>query len=150
MLLASLRLVGGGGNAELLLAGAKAARDRRDFALTERLAPAAMEQGEGFEAQLLAAEAAHVEGPLRTPKRLAALVRSIAKPRTTPRRIRVALLRFDLAYFARGLADVSAIDSTPEDRDRPGLAGRAAGPAPLHATVPCTARRPPSRPCRSR
>ena len=60
--MASLRLVGGGGNAELLLAGAKAAHVRRDFALTERLARAAIEQGEGFDARLMAAEAAHVEG----------------------------------------------------------------------------------------
>jgi DNA-binding CsgD family transcriptional regulator len=109
LLLASLRLVGGGGDADLLLAGAKAARDRRDFALTERLALAAMEQGEGFEAQLLAAEAAHLEGrDAEAADALDALDRQAANDTES---IRVALLRFDLAYFARGLADVSAIES---------------------------------------
>ncbi|HSZ35472.1 MAG TPA: AAA family ATPase [Acidimicrobiales bacterium] len=109
LLLASLRLVGGGGDADLLLAGAKAARDRRDFALTERLALAAMEQGEGFEAQLLAAEAAHLEG--RDGEAADALDALDRQAANDTERIRVALLRFDLAYFARGLADVSAIES---------------------------------------
>ena len=65
MVLASLRLVGGGGDAELLLAGARAARERRDFELTERMALAAIDSGEGFEARLLVAEAAfaRVGGP---------------------------------------------------------------------------------------
>ncbi len=108
LLMASLRLVGGGGNAELLLAGAKAARVRRDFALTERLARAAIEQGEGFDARLMAAEAAHVQGRHTEAEReLTALALDAA---TTSERIRVALLRFDLAYYLRGVADVSAID----------------------------------------
>jgi DNA-binding CsgD family transcriptional regulator/type II secretory pathway predicted ATPase ExeA len=109
LLLASLRLVGGGGDADLLLAGAKAARDRRDFALTERLALAAIEQGKSFEAQLLAAEAAHLEGrDAEAAEALEALDRQAAND---TERIRVALLRFDLAYFARGLADVTAIEA---------------------------------------
>ena len=62
LLLASLRLVGGDGSSELLVAGAKAARERRDYALAERMARAAIESGEGFEARLLAAEAAHMSG----------------------------------------------------------------------------------------
>ena len=41
--MASLRLVGGGGYPELLLAGAQAARERRDFALTKRMARAAID-----------------------------------------------------------------------------------------------------------
>ena len=57
LLLASLRLVGGGGSSDLLLAGAQAARERRDYALAERMARAAIDAGEGFEARLLAAEA---------------------------------------------------------------------------------------------
>jgi DNA-binding CsgD family transcriptional regulator/type II secretory pathway predicted ATPase ExeA len=112
LLLASLRLVGGGGNAELLLAGAKAARDQRDFALTERLARAAIEQlgpGQAFEARLLAAESAHVQGRhLDADQELEALG---ADAGTATERIRVALVRFDLAYFSRGTADVSVIDS---------------------------------------
>ncbi len=112
LLLASLRLVGGGGNAELLLAGAKAARDQRDFALTERLARAAIEQvgpGQAFEARLLAAESAHVDGRHQDAEReLDALGADAA---TATERIRVALLRFDLAYFSRGTADVAVIDT---------------------------------------
>jgi hypothetical protein len=45
LLLPSLRLVGGGGNAELLGAGAVAARARHDHALAERLARAAIDEG---------------------------------------------------------------------------------------------------------
>jgi hypothetical protein len=62
LLLASLRLVGGDGSSELLLAGAKAACERRDYELTERMARAAVDSGEGFEARLLAAEATHRSG----------------------------------------------------------------------------------------
>ena len=62
LLRAQLQLVGGDGSTDLLVPGAKAARERRDYALAERLARAAMESGEGFEARLLAAEAAHMSG----------------------------------------------------------------------------------------
>ena len=61
LLRASLRLAGGDGSPDLLVAGAKAARERRDYALAERMASAAIDDGEGFEARLLAAEAAHHE-----------------------------------------------------------------------------------------
>jgi DNA-binding CsgD family transcriptional regulator/type II secretory pathway predicted ATPase ExeA len=109
LLMASLRLVGGGGNAELLLAGAKAARARRDFALTERLARAAIEQGAGFDARLLAAEAAHLERRhAAAEQELGALALDAV---TASERIRVALLQFDLAFFSRGAADTAAIDA---------------------------------------
>jgi DNA-binding CsgD family transcriptional regulator/type II secretory pathway predicted ATPase ExeA len=109
LLMASLRLVGGGGNAELLLAGAKAARESRDFGLTERLARAAIEQGAGFDARLLAAEAAHLGRRHGEAEReLGVLARDAA---TDSERIRVALLQFDLAFFSRGVADVAAIDT---------------------------------------
>ena len=62
LLRAQLQLVGGDGSTDLLVAGAKAARERRDYVLAERLARAAMENGEGFEARLLAAEAAYMSG----------------------------------------------------------------------------------------
>jgi DNA-binding CsgD family transcriptional regulator len=153
LLLASLRLVGGGGDADLLLAGAKAARDRRDFALTERLALAAMEQGEGFEAQLLAAEAAHLEGrDAEAADALDVLDRQAANDTES---IRVALLRFDLAYFARGLADVSAIESllnTATDGAWRGellarrltMEGAMHGPAAALETVPVPLKQGPS------
>ena len=152
LLLASLRLVGGGGDADLLLAGAKAARDRRDFDLTERLARAAMEQGEGFEAQLLAAEAAALEGRADAADALDALAHQAA---TDTERIRVALLRFDLAYFARGAADVTSIENLlhtaaePEWRGellarRLSMHGALHGPTAALETVPVPLKQGPS------
>jgi DNA-binding CsgD family transcriptional regulator len=105
--LASLRLVGGGGSAELLLAGAKAARSQHDHALTERLARAAVENGEGFEARILAAEAAHLCGRHDDAKR--ELVELAHAAGTDIEKTRVALLRFDHAFCLHGTADDSAI-----------------------------------------
>ncbi len=108
LLMASLRLVGGGGSPELLLAGAQAARERRDYALTERMARAAIDNGEGFEARILAAEAAHVRGrPEEAASELAALAASAA---TVTEQVRVALMRFDHEFWAKGTADVSVIE----------------------------------------
>ena len=65
--------------------------------------------GQAFEARLLAAESAHVQGRhVDAEHELDALGADAATP---TERIRVALLRFDLAYFSRGSADVSVIDS---------------------------------------
>ena len=108
LLMASLRLVGGGGSPELLLAGAQAARERRDFALTERMARAAMDNGEGFEARILAAEAAHIRGrPEDAATELAALATSAA---TLTEQVRVALMRFDHEFWAKGTAGASEIE----------------------------------------
>jgi DNA-binding CsgD family transcriptional regulator/type II secretory pathway predicted ATPase ExeA len=108
LLLASLRLVGGGGSGELLLAGAKAARERHDFALTEKMARAALENGEGFDARYLAAEAAHVRGRhAEAAQELEALARDAT---SETERVRVALLRFDHDFFLRGHADMAGID----------------------------------------
>jgi DNA-binding CsgD family transcriptional regulator/type II secretory pathway predicted ATPase ExeA len=108
LLLASLRLVGGGGSGQLLLAGAKAARERNDYVLTEKMARAAVENGEGFDARFLAAEAAHVRGRhAEAAKELEFLARDA--PSETER-VRVALLRFDHDFFLRGYADMAAID----------------------------------------
>jgi DNA-binding CsgD family transcriptional regulator len=108
LLLASLRLVGGGGSAELLLAGARAARERRDFTLTERMARAAVDNGAGFEARLLAAEASHVRG--QHEQASAELDQLAAAAATESERVRVALLRFDHDFFLHGTADVNALD----------------------------------------
>ncbi len=109
LLLASLRLVGGEGSSELLIAGAKAARDRRDYELTERMARAAVDSGEGFEARLLASEAAHRSGRHEQAAReLAALAGGANE---TSERVRVALVAFDLEYFRHGTADMTAIDA---------------------------------------
>src|SRR5260370_39657992 len=62
LLLASLRLAGGGGSVGLLTAGAGAARARHDHPLAERLARAAVEEGGAFAARDLAAGAAPLPG----------------------------------------------------------------------------------------
>ena len=113
LLLASLRLVGGGGSSDLLLAGARAARERHDYALAERMARAAVDAGEGFEARLLAAEAAYMRGAHeQATLELTALERDAAD---TGERVRVALLRFDHAFFRCGDADVAPLQALLED-----------------------------------
>jgi DNA-binding CsgD family transcriptional regulator len=100
LLLASLRLTGGGGSAALLEAGAVAARARHDYALTERLARAAISEGAGADACYAAAEAAHFQGRYEQAEReLAALA---AASITDTQRVQVALLRFDNAFLFRG------------------------------------------------
>jgi DNA-binding CsgD family transcriptional regulator/DNA-binding transcriptional ArsR family regulator len=104
LLVASLRLVGGGGSAELLLAGAIAARARHDHPLAERLARAAM--GEG--ARFIAAEAAQSQGRAEQAEdELAALA---LEATGDAERARVALLRFDNAYFGKGRAEFGLVD----------------------------------------
>ena len=112
LLMASLGLVSGEGSAELLLAGAKAACERRDYELTEQLARAAMENGEGFEARLLAAEAAHRSGRHEQAARELASLGGAATG--VGERVQVALLAFDHQYTLRGTADMGAIDGLLE------------------------------------
>ncbi|HEY3240751.1 MAG TPA: AAA family ATPase, partial [Acidimicrobiia bacterium] len=59
---ATWRLEGGGARPELMLAAATTARWRYDFPLAERLAAAAVEAGAGFDAALLAAQLACLQG----------------------------------------------------------------------------------------
>jgi DNA-binding CsgD family transcriptional regulator len=59
---ATWRLDGGGARPDLMLAPATTARWRYDFPLAERLARAAVEAGAGFDAALLAAELASLQG----------------------------------------------------------------------------------------
>ena len=108
LLVASWRLVGGGGSAELLLSGACAARARHDHALTERLARAAIDDGAGFDARFLAAEAANVEGRHdQAEHELAALA---TQATTDADQARVALLRFDNTYLLEGRAEFRLIE----------------------------------------
>jgi DNA-binding CsgD family transcriptional regulator len=58
----SWRLTGGGGNPQLMLAAATAARWRYDFPLAQRLVEAARGLGGGFDADLLAARLAGIQG----------------------------------------------------------------------------------------
>lgn len=93
--LASLRFTGGGGSADLFGAGAMAARACRDHRLTEQLARAAVNEGAGFQARLLAAEAAHLDGRhLDAEEELAGLS---AETITDAQRAQVALIRFENA-----------------------------------------------------
>jgi DNA-binding NarL/FixJ family response regulator/DNA-binding transcriptional ArsR family regulator len=120
--LASLRLIGGGGGAGLLMAGALAARARHDHALAERLARTAIAEGAGFDARFVAAEAAHSQGRRAQAEReLAALA---ADAGSDAERARVALLRFDETFFLQGrdidirlLDDAAATITDPFWRD---------------------------------
>jgi len=109
---ATLRLVGGGGSAELLVSGAMAARARHEYSLTERLARAAIEAGAGFEARFAAAEAAHFQGRLDQAEQELAALAAIAT--SDADKARVALLRFDNAFFERS-AGFQIIDDTLAD-----------------------------------
>ena len=113
LLLASLRLTGGGASTELLVAGAIAARARHEHSLAERLARAAMAEGGGFEARLVAAEAAHFLGrPGQAERELSALAADAA---SDAERARVALVRFDNAYFLHGRqADSRLLDDAAD------------------------------------
>lgn len=108
MLIASLRLAGGGGDVALLVEGAFAARARNDHALAERLARAAIDKGGGFEPRLLAAELAHLQGRSeQAEKELAALCLDAV---TDSERARVAIARFDNAYLAHARVDLDIVD----------------------------------------
>jgi hypothetical protein len=107
---ATLRLVGGGGRAEVLVSGAMVARARHEYSLIERLARAAIDVGAGFEARFVAAEAAHFQG--RSDQAEQELAAPAAQATSDAEKARVALLRFDNVYF-EGSADFQIIDDTP-------------------------------------
>jgi DNA-binding CsgD family transcriptional regulator len=109
LLLAQLALVSGNGSPDLLVAGAKAARERRDYALAERLGRAAIEIGAGFEARLLAAEAADMSG--RHEQAAMELEALTTDAVDVDERVRVALLRFDHELRRRGTADGTALET---------------------------------------
>ena len=83
------------------------ARAGHGYSLTERLARAAIENGAGFEARFLGAEAAHFQHrPDQAEQELAALA---AQATSDAEKSRVALLRFDNIYLERA-ADFQMID----------------------------------------
>jgi DNA-binding CsgD family transcriptional regulator len=108
---ATWRLVGGGGSAELLLSGAMVARLRHEYSLTERLARAAIAGGAGFEARFVAAEAAHFQGRTEQAERELAALAALAA--NDAEKARVALLRFDNDFFERS-ADFRFLDEALE------------------------------------
>ena len=94
---ASWCLTGGGGDPDLLLRAADTARWAYDFALAERLARAAVEEGAGFEAALLAAQTAGLQGHgARAEEDLAALA---AAATDDAQRCRVAHIHLDALMF---------------------------------------------------
>ncbi len=117
---ATLRLVGGGGSAELLESGAMVARAHHDYSLTERLGRAAVDAGAGFEARFVAAEAAHFQRRSdQAEQELAALA---ALATSDAEKARVALLRFDNAFLERRagfqiIDDALAVITDPVWRD---------------------------------
>lgn len=122
--IASWRLIGGGGRPEVMLAGAQAARWRYDFPLAERLARAAHDLGAGFDAALLAAEAAGLQGRTRQAEHeLTELASQVLHDGTDAQRGRVALTRIDMVRWARpdDLAILDAAEASIADpawRDR--------------------------------
>jgi len=105
--LAVLRLAGGGGSAELLLAGAIASRHRNDHVLAERLARTAIEQGAGFEARFIAAWAAHANG--RSDQAAEELGELASEAACDADRARVALLRLETSFFITGESDFTPL-----------------------------------------
>ncbi|MFP3900860.1 MAG: LuxR C-terminal-related transcriptional regulator [Acidimicrobiia bacterium] len=90
---ATWRLMAGGGHPDVLLEGARIARWRHDFPLAESLALAAVDAGSGFEAALLAAHLASLQGRRDDAEReLATLA---ARAGDDAQRTEVAIARFD-------------------------------------------------------
>jgi DNA-binding CsgD family transcriptional regulator len=100
---ASWRLVGGGLRAEPMQEAATTARWLYDFPLAERLARAAVNAGGGFEASLLAAQLAGLQGHReQADKELAELA---TRPSDDAQKVALALTRLDLVYFGTDQLD---------------------------------------------
>jgi DNA-binding CsgD family transcriptional regulator len=96
-----LRLLSGGGDPQTLLGAAQAARWSYAFPFAERLARAALAAGACFEAELLAAELAGLQGRWRDADDQ--LCKLAVTTRTDGERARVAIARMD-NYLYAGLA----------------------------------------------
>jgi DNA-binding CsgD family transcriptional regulator len=107
---ANWRLQAGDGSPELLLDGARIARWRYDFDLAERLARAALDAGAGFDAALLAARCASLQG--RTDEAEAELAALAARPDagSDARRGQVAIARFDNLAVWTGRDELRILD----------------------------------------
>jgi DNA-binding CsgD family transcriptional regulator len=100
---AAWRLDGGGGRADLMLAAATTARWSYDFRLAGRLVDRALEAGAGFDAALLSAEVATLQGRIADgQERLRKLVEDTVDDR---QRTLVALARMNNAAFYGGSID---------------------------------------------
>jgi DNA-binding CsgD family transcriptional regulator len=116
---AAWRLEAGGGSPEVLLEGAVIARWRHDFVLAERLARAAVDAGAGFEAALLVAQLASIQG--RTDEAEGRLADLAATAADDSQRGRVAVTRFDNTWTGLDpqelLDEAEAAITDPEWRD---------------------------------
>lgn len=118
---AAWRLLAGGGDPDVLLEGAAIARWRYDFPLAESLARTAADAGAGFEARLLAAHLASLQGRRdEADDELASLAEQAHDDR---QRTQLALARFDTsAVWVDGhvqvLDDAEATVTDPDCRDR--------------------------------
>ena len=109
---ATWRLVGGGGSPDLLLAAATTARWHYDFPLAEDLARAALAAGAGFEASLLAAQSASLQGHRASAEaELAALA---AQAVTDAQRCVVAHARLDACLFSNDFANARRLAEEAE------------------------------------
>jgi ATP/maltotriose-dependent transcriptional regulator MalT len=95
---ASWRLTGGGGSATLMFEAATMARWHYDWDLAERLARASRQAGAGFEADLLMAQLASLQG--RTSDAESLLGRLTEQARDDDQRSRVTISRLDNLLFS--------------------------------------------------
>jgi DNA-binding CsgD family transcriptional regulator len=109
----SWRLVGGGGMPQRMLAAATAARWRYDFDLAHRLACAAQDLGGGFEADLLVAKLAGIQG--HSDRAEEALVALASVAADDEQRATVAIARMDNFLYANRPADGLEVAIRAED-----------------------------------
>jgi DNA-binding CsgD family transcriptional regulator len=153
---ATWRLEGGGHRPELMMAAATTARWHYDFPLAERLVQAALDGGAGFDAALLRAQLAGLQG--RSVEAEEALVGLAAGAVDDTQRGMVAIARLDNFAFYLGeleqgvkIADEAARTiSDPVWRDdlaarRVGLVGMIDGPAAAVEVAEPLLRLPPGR-----
>jgi DNA-binding CsgD family transcriptional regulator len=101
--IATWRLTGGGAEPDLMYRAAMEARWRYDFALAEQLAQAAVDEGAGFRASLLAAQLASLQGrTAQADAELAALAQEASGPSEQGL---VALTRLDNLVIYSGSID---------------------------------------------
>jgi DNA-binding CsgD family transcriptional regulator len=100
---AAWRLVGGGAQPQAMLEAAELARWRYDFTLAEQLADAAVTAGAGFDAEVLAAQLAALQGrSAEASDRLGALA---GRATSVEERGRLALTRLDNRVIYAGTID---------------------------------------------
>ncbi len=111
------RLVGGGGSPQRMLAAATAARWRYDFTLAQRLVRAAQDLGGGFDADLLAAKLASIQGHCGAAEEALTTLASVAVG--DEQRATVAIARMDNFLYANhgpeGLKVATSTESTIRD-----------------------------------